>query len=160
MSQEVRLSNRWTWALLMTCSLATTSCSDEATDNLRSKQHTEAVNALITLCDNNPEVRSLLEHSISQAAAINPDRRYNPAQTLDEFYDFVDWNVRCLPWDVMTCQAPGDYGSSLYGRTDQGVGYFWFVVDQPLEELEGRGYYYPTVEFVEPFASQLNTLES
>ena len=121
------------------------------------KQHTEAVSELIRLLNGNPEVKTLLEKSITKAAKVNPDRRYNPAQTLSEFYDFVDWNVRQLPWDVMIHQAPGDYGQSLYGRTDQGVGYFWFLVQQPLEELEGRGYYYPTVEFVEPFASWLTT---
>ena len=64
-----------------------------------------------------------MEHAISQAAQVNPDRRYNPAQTLEEFYDFVDWNVRHLPWDVMTTSSPTQYGQSLYGRTDQGVGY-------------------------------------
>ena len=102
-------------------------------------------------------MRRLLEHSIRQAAIVNPDRRYNPAQTFDEFCAFVDRNVRCLPWDVMLNPAPNDYGRSLYGRVDQGIGYFWFVVDQPLDELRDRGYYYPTVEFVEPFSSWLST---
>ena len=120
-------------------------------------EHTEAVKELIRICPENSEVRRLLEHSIQQAAAINPDRRYNPAQTFDEFCTFVDRNVRCLPWDVMLYPAPNDYGRSLYGRVDQGVGYFWFVVDQPLDELRDRGYYYPTVEFVEPFSSWLST---
>jgi len=119
--------------------------------------HTQAVKELIKICNNNAEVKQLLEHSIRQAAEINPDRDYNPAQTLEEFYDFVDRNVRCMPWDVMMHQAPSDYGRSLYGRVDQGIGYFWFVVDQPLDELRGRGYFYPTVEFVEPFSSWLST---
>ena len=92
-------------------------------------QHTAAVKELISLMDANPSVKALLERSISQAASINPDRRYNPAQ-------------------------------SLYGRTDQGVGYFWFIVDQPLDELKGLVYYYPTVEFVEPFSSWLTTYAS
>ena len=109
------------------------------------------------ICNTNSEVRRLLQHAISQAAEINPDRRYNPAQTLEEFYTFVDRNVRCLPWDVMLNPSPTEYGQSLYGRVDQGIGYFWFVVDQPLDELRDRGYFYPTVEFVEPFASWLST---
>jgi phosphatidylserine decarboxylase precursor len=136
-----------------------TSCSndDMPITPEQERQHTEAVSELIRLMDGNPDVKTLLEKSITKAAAVNPDRRYNPAQTLTEFYDFVDWNVRQLPWDVMIYQAPSEYGRSLYGRTDQGVGYFWFLVQQPLEELEGRGYYYPTVEFVEPFASWLTT---
>lgn len=120
-------------------------------------EHTEAVKELIRICDENVEVKGLLEQSIRQAAEINPDRDYNPAQTLDEFYDFIDRNMRCLPWDVMIHPAPSDYGRSLYGRVDQGIGYFWFVVDQPLDKLRDRGFYYPTVEYVEPFASWLTT---
>lgn len=135
-----------------------TSCSVEDNPVVPpQKQHTEAVNELIRICNENTEVRQLLEQAISQAAVINPDRRYNPAQNFDEFCDFVDRNIRCLPWDVMPYPAPGTYGQSLYGRVDQGIGYFWFVVDQPLEALKDRGFYYPTVEFVEPFASWLTT---
>ena len=147
-------------AILIICSQAVfTSCSNDDTpiNPEQERQHTEAVSELIRLMDGHPDVKALLEKSIAKAAAVNPDRRYNPAQTLTEFYDFVDWNVRQLPWDVMIHQAPSEYGQSLYGRTDQGVGYFWFLVQQPLEKLEGRGYYYPTVEFVEPFASWLTT---
>lgn len=134
-----------------------TACHDDADELPAGGAHTEAVVALQNICNENAEVKRLLEHAIAQAATVNPDRNYNPAQTLDEFYDFVDRNVRCLPWNVMPTASPTAYGQSLYGRTDQGIGYFWFVVDQPLEELKGRGYYYPTVEFVEPFASWLTT---
>ncbi|MBQ9187240.1 MAG: phosphatidylserine decarboxylase [Prevotella sp.] len=121
------------------------------------KGHTEAVQALIRICNANDEVRRLLEQSVRQAAEVNPDRDYNPAQTLPEFFLFVDRNIRSLPWDVMLIPSPTDYGVSLYGRVDQGIGYFWFVVQQPLDELRDRGYYYPTVEYVEPFASWLTT---
>lgn len=144
--------------LLLLVGVLMVSCTDE--DPVvpePEREHTEATKALIRICNDNAEVKALLEHAIRQAASINPDRRYNPAQTLTEFYDFVDWNVRQLPWDVMIHPAPNDYGRSLYGRTDQGIGYFWFIVDQPLEELSDRGYFYPTVEFVEPFSSWLST---
>ena len=119
--------------------------------------HTGAVTGLMSICEQDSEIRSLLEHAIRQAASINPDRRYNPAQTLSEFYAFIDRNIRKLPWDVMPDPSPTQYGSSLYGRADQGIGYFWFVVDQPLDELRDRGFYYPTIEYVEPFASWLTT---
>ena len=156
----MKTSRQWLLAaiLIAGCNIILSSCSNED-DSIEhsAKEHTEATNELIRLLDENPEVKALLEKSITRAAQVNPDRAYNPAQTLTEFYDFVDWNVRHLPWEVMKHTAPNDYGSSLYGRTDQGVGYFWFLVQQPLEELEGRGYYYPTVEFVEPFASWLTT---
>jgi len=145
---------------VMTAMVTFTGCSNDEDDghgkDHPSRTHTQATWALMRICNTNGEVKRLLSHAIAQAAEINPDRDYNPAQTLTEFYDFVDWNVRQLPWDVMIHPAPNDYGRSLYGRTDQGIGYFWFVVDQPLEELEGRGYFYPTVEFVEPFSTWLS----
>lgn len=158
----MRRTKLWSLVILFVigCAGVLTSCSGDDNpieDVPPQKQHTEAVRDLMRICNENAEVRQLLEHAISQAASINPDRRYNPAQTLEEFYDFVDWSVRQLPWEVMLTASPTNYGQSLYGRTDQGVGYFWFVVDQPLEELKDRGYYYPTVEFVEPFASWLTT---
>lgn len=145
---------------VMTAMVTFTGCSNDEDDghgkDHPSRTHTQATWALMRICNTNGEVKRLLSHAIAQAAEINPDRDYNPAQTLTEFYDFVDWNVRQLPWDVMIHPAPNDYGRSLYGRTDQGIGYFWFIVDQPLEELEGRGYFYPTVEFVEPFSTWLS----
>ena len=140
-------------------SLFVVSChEDDSNDAPRQPDanRSAATMALMKICEENTEVKALLEHAIRQAAGINPDRNYNPAQTLEEFYDFIDWNVRCLPWDVMKITGVTDYGKSLYGRADQGVGYFWFVVDQPLDELRDRGFYYPTVEFVEPFASWLS----
>ena len=147
----------WKLLILVLCGYLTACTDYDLPDPQPQEEHTEAVWALIDICNKNAEVKGLLEHAIRQAAEINPDRRYNPAQSLTEFYDFVDWNIRQLPWDVMIHQAPHSYGQSLYGRTDQGIGYFWFIVDQPLEELKGRGFYYPTVEFVEPFSSWLTT---
>lgn len=152
-----RREMQWLAVVMLCAVMAACSNYDEPVVEPQPKIHTEAVNELIHICETNVEVRQLLEHAIAQAATINPDRKYNPAQTLEEFYDFVDWNVRQLPWDVMIHPAPDDYGRSLYGRTDQGIGYFWFIVDQPLDELSDRGFYYPTVEFVEPFASWLST---
>jgi len=148
----------WSIFVFLLCNTLFTACTVEDNPVLQpERQHTEATNALIDICNRNAEIKLLLEHAIAQAAEINPDRKYNPAQSLSEFYDFIDWNVRQLPWDVMIHQAPSAYGHSLYGRTDQGIGYFWFIVDQPLDELRNRGYFYPTVEFVEPFASWLST---
>lgn len=153
-----KLLSLWLLSTTLLCCTLFTACTNNDYPAVpTTPQHTEATEALIRICNENAEVKQLLEHAIAQAAEINPDRQYNPAQSLSEFYDFIDWNVRQLPWDVMIHQAPSDYGRSLYGRTDQGIGYFWFIVDQPLDELKDRGFFYPTVEFVEPFASWLST---
>jgi len=89
--------------MLACCLIVLAACSNDDTPikQEQERQHTEAVSELIRLMDGNPGVKALLEKSIAKAAEVNPDRRYNPAQTLTEFYDFVDWNVRQLPWDVM-----------------------------------------------------------
>lgn len=159
MDVKKHISLGW-FVTLLFVSTVLISCSNEDDSGRQHPEpvpHTEAVQELIKICNEHTEVKALLQHAIAQAASINPDRDYNPAQTLDEFYVFVDRNVRCLPWDVMIHPAPTDYGRSLYGRTDQGIGYFWFVVDQPLDELRDRGFFYPTIEFVEPFSSWLST---
>lgn len=159
----------WKWLAMVFVAAMVVACSDDmdlapapadkTIPDLRPDDvpvvHTKAVRELMKICEENHEVRHLLEKAIAQAASINPDKKYNPAQTLDEFYDFIDWNIRALPWDVMT-GVKAD-GASLYACIDQGVGYFWFIVDQPLDELKDRGFFYPTVEFVEPFASWLAT---
>ena len=106
----MKKTTNWVLAAILVICNATvfTSCSNDDTPITpeKERQHTEAVSELIRLMDGNPDVKTLLGKSITKAAAVNPDRRYNPAQTLTEFYDFVDWNVRQLPWDVMIHQAP------------------------------------------------------
>ena len=83
----------WLWFVAVLAVNVLTACQKDDDDNTApepQRQHTEAVTALKGICDTNQEVRQLLEHAIRQAASINPDRRYNPAQSLEEFYDFVN----------------------------------------------------------------------
>ena len=73
--------------LVVVCFLAVmVACSNDDTPIVPEpqKQHTEAVSELIRLLNGNPEVKALLEKSITKAAKVNPDRRYNPAQTLPD----------------------------------------------------------------------------
>lgn len=95
-----------------------------------------------------PELMALMEKSIAAAATVNPDRETNPVQSVQEFYDFLDWAVTCMPWSLMDDEEH----PTLYSSIDQSVCYFWFLLDQPLEELEDRGYYYPTLQYHEPIA--------
>lgn len=94
-------------------------------------------------------LKEALADSIAKAKAINPDRDTNPAQSLDEFIDFVEWSSTTLPRFILKLPT----GKSLYDHMDQGVDYFYFLIDQPLEVLEGRGYYFPSLQYYEPFAS-------
>ena len=57
----------------------------------KGSEYGKATKELITLLDNNPELKSMLVSSIEKANEINPDRYTNPAQNLEEYYEFVTW---------------------------------------------------------------------
>ena len=112
-------------------------------------KHEKITEKFIKMVESDSELKRLLEKNLEIGRKINPDKAYNPAQSLDELYDFLDWSVKCMPWEVLK----GVSYNSLYLRLDQTTGYFWYIFDQPLEELKGRGYYYPTLHYHEPIAS-------
>jgi phosphatidylserine decarboxylase len=113
------------------------------------EQHQPVTVELITLVDHNPEFKSLLIKSIDIARVENPDRGTNPAQTLDEFYDFIDWATFAMPWNILKDQSY----PLLYEQIDQSLDYFYFAVDRPLPELEGKGLYRNSLQYYEPFRS-------
>ncbi len=96
-----------------------------------------------------PELRALMQKALDQAHEQNPDHISNPAFTLEELYDFIDWSCRCLPWECINTER----FSTLYDRVDQSLNYFWFVFGQYLDELKDKGYYIPTLEYHEPIAT-------
>ena len=108
---------------------------------------------LIDLVNSGADLKDLLCKSIAKAKATNPDKDTNPAQSLEEFYNFIEWSLTTLPRFILKLPS----GSSLYDHLDQGVDYLYFLVDQPLEELEGYGYYYPSLQYHEPFRSWLKS---
>jgi phosphatidylserine decarboxylase len=135
------------------CAATSTSPSQQTSSSTSASvsQHKQATNEFIAMLDADPELKALMEKSIEKAAKINPDRTTNPAQTLDEFYDFIDWSTTCEPWGVLE----GAEYPTLYNEIDQSIDYLWFILDQPLEELENQGYYYPTLQYREPISSWL-----
>lgn len=102
----------------------------------------------IEMLEEDPELKGLVEESIALAAARNPDPETNPVQSLEAYYDFLDWSATCMPWNILDTGT-----SSLYSSIDQSLDYFYFLLDQPLPELAGKGYYYPCLEYHEPVAS-------
>ena len=106
---------------------------------------------LISILDNNPDVKSMLQKSIDKAKEINPDKNTNPAQTLEEYYDYVDWAAKAMPWNISK-KVDSD---SLYTRIDQSLNYFYFINDIPLEELDGKGLYNNSLQYAEPYRSWL-----
>ncbi|MGN0778493.1 MAG: phosphatidylserine decarboxylase [Aristaeellaceae bacterium] len=113
------------------------------------QEHAPMTESLMTMLEADAQLKTMMEKSLALAAGINPDPATNPAQSLEQLYDFLDWAATCMPWNVLRDAAY----PALYEHIDQSVDYFWFLVDQPLEELEGLGYYYPTLQYHEPIAS-------
>lgn len=114
-------------------------------------EHSRARLDMEAYLEADPELKAMMEKSIALARQINPDPATNPIGSVDDLYEYIDWLTTCMPWNVLT---DAEY-PSLYDNIDQSVDYFWFLVDQPLEELEGRGYYYPTLQYHEPIAAWL-----
>ena len=111
----------------------------------------EAALAMMEYLESDPELMALMEKSIASAAQVNPDPDTNPVRSVEELYDFLDWATICMPWNVLT----GVSYPTLYESIDQSIDYIWFLLDQLLEELEDKGYYYPVLEYHEPIATWL-----
>ena len=142
----------WMLAVVLTlcCQALFTSCSsnhiDETGEDIVSRQYCTTVQHFVDVLEANPEVKKLVEKSIAAAKAINPDRITNPAQTLTEYYNFLDWSLTRMPWDYF----PEHLFKGFAEKTDQSILYPYWLIDQPLEELEGKGLFFNSVEYVSP----------
>ncbi|MCL2027400.1 MAG: phosphatidylserine decarboxylase [Bacteroidales bacterium] len=93
----------------------------------------------------NPELEQLLIRSIEVAKDINPDTNTNPAQSLEKYFRYLNWSVKAMPWNAL----PGaEQIPSLFDAIDQSLNYFYWILDQPLPELEGRGFYFNSLQYV------------
>ena len=115
--------------------------------------HAPMTERLIALLDQDPALRAMLEHSIALAAEANPDPVTNPSQTLESYLAYLDHAATALPWSISPW-VEGHY-SMLYDQIDQSLGYFYFILDQPLPELEGTHPYNNTLQYTEPIRSWL-----
>lgn len=125
------------------------SCSSDDSGN--EKEYSQTTRELIDMVNSNAQLKELLVKSIEKAKEINPDKETNPAQTLDEYYDFVEWSTKAMPWSVIKQKD----GISLYDRIDQSLNYFYFINDIPLDELDGQGLYNNSITYIEPYRTWL-----
>lgn len=114
-------------------------------------ERTKASTSFREVMINNPDIRILVEKSIKQASIINPDRKTNPVQSLNELYGFLDYTVTCMPWNIMPEERYGNFST----KCDQSILYVYWLLDQPLEELKDKELFYPSVEYLEPIYTWL-----
>lgn len=111
--------------------------------------HRRATHGLEALLDNDPALKAQVIHSLTLASERCPDVRMNPVRTLEDLYAFLDRFLLSMPWESL---GMGEE-ISTFRRMDQSTGYFLYLFDQPLPELEGRGYLYPSVQYIPAVAA-------
>lgn len=139
------------WAVLLAlCVVFFASCEKDS-ENLPEKQYSEFTKSFISMVDNDPDLKRMLTESIELCRKQNPDKESNPVQSLSEYYDLVEWSTKCMPWEIF----PQPAGRDLFNRIDQSLNYFYWLVDQDLEELKDKDYYHPSLQYHEPFRTWL-----
>jgi phosphatidylserine decarboxylase len=140
----------WVLSVLALCFLLSLNAFGQENKSVQA-QHALTTQQLITMVEHNSELKRMLIESIEKAKTINPDKVTNPAQTLEEYYTFVDWAAKALPWSILQ-NLPY---SKLYDQIDQSLDYFYFINDQPLPELKDKGYYNNSLQYHEPYRTWL-----
>ena len=88
-------------------------------------------------------MRQLLEQELQRAAIENPHLETNPVRTVEDWCAYVERFAHSMPWQGM------DIGEerSFFRRIDQNIGYFYFLLDQPIDALRDKGYIYPSLQY-------------
>ena len=115
------------------------------------KDNRKIVSVLRQLLTADADISHLAEQSLAQAAIANPHLRTNPVRTLDDWYAYLERFLHRMPWQTM------DIGedASFFRRIDQNIGYFYYLIDQPLDALKNRGYWYPSLQYEPRIAAWL-----
>lgn len=116
-------------------------------------EYGKATQELIAMLNAHPNVKTMLASSIARAAEVNPDLNTNPVRSLEKYYEFVSWAEQAMPWALVSKEEHVDVFEDIY----QGIAYFYFLIDQPLPELEGKGFHNNSLQYAEPYASWLTT---
>src|SRR5262245_58684424 len=85
----------------MTLPLMMLLCLAHASAQTSANHEGPATLELRRLVATNPDLKRLLVASIERAKQINPDKLTNPAQTLEQYYEFIAWTERALPSNLL-----------------------------------------------------------
>lgn len=116
-------------------------------------EYGDATKKLIDMVDRDSALKSMIISSLEIAKAINPDKSTNPAQSLEEYYEFLSYSETAMPWAL---HNKPEY-TEFYESTFQSLCYFYFLIDQPIPELEGKELFNNSLAYGEPFASWVRT---
>ena len=106
------------------------------------------------MLEHDAALHRMMLRSLQSAAEHNPDTTTNPVRTLDDLYRFLDTFITSMPWQaVERFSGKTNAEASLFRRIDQAMGYFYYLFDQPLDELKDKGYVYPSLQY-EPRIAQ------
>ncbi len=112
--------------------------------------HAPITRQLQALIEAEPRVGDLLTQSIAAAAAVNPDPRTNPVQSLSKYYAFIDEATKLIPQQIVA-NPP----SMIRDQILQAICYFYFLLDQPLDALQGQGLFDNTIQYDPTFSAWL-----
>ncbi len=122
-----------------------------AFSSCRPTEYGKITKELIALLECDPALKSMLTSSIERARQTNPDPSTNPVQSLEAYFDFISRCETSMPWSLY---KDNDH-IEVYSDISKSLRYFYFLINQPLPELEGKGYFNNSLQYAEPFASWL-----
>src|SRR4030042_1557238 len=100
MFMKTKKSFAWLLSVVALCSFLSFNALAQDDKSAQIK-HEPITEQLITMVEHNSELKRMLIHSIEIAKKINPDKATNPAQTLNEYYVFIDWAAQAMPWSIL-----------------------------------------------------------
>jgi phosphatidylserine decarboxylase len=120
---------------------------------VQTRTYGAATTQLIDLVEKDTLLKRLLITSIQKAKEANPDTVSNPAQSLEQYYDFISKMETSMPW----AYVENFRKSSSFEHIFQSLCTFYFILDQPLAELEGKNPYHNSLQYYEPIGKWLTT---
>lgn len=105
---------------------------------------------LVKLLEERPEIKVMLKESLEKAKSINPDIVTNPAQDLESYYTYIDMASQLIPQQILDAPAV-----LIREQILQSICYFYFLIDQPLAELEDKGYHKNSIQYYPLFSEWL-----
>jgi len=140
------------FTLLIAAITLFTSCNNRG-NSTKNDSYGEATKELIGMVNKDTLLKSLLVSSIQRAKEINSDTLSNPAQSLEKYFDFVSKVETSMPWAYLQ----NNKQTSTFDHIFQSLCSFYFVIDQPMSELEGKDLFHNSLQYYEPFAKWLTT---